>query len=241
MKIRGLLLPASLTIGSVVAAADFCRTRVPQRCFLPRYAYQTSRPSNPRSSGSSFAILLPAGDAFAIDVAAAAENMGGFDGPWPIPVEGCIVRPRSDTREAFVVSSQDAPGPGAQGKFLKMNQSELRIDHCWLARVGFTAFSDGAWILQFDANQHPGTMPRPRQPEFIRFKRNRFYVKAQGLPFVDDGEEGILASPQLFEINVQPFMVQQSEEKPMRISGRSQAISRAFSRLEGLKVVLRYE
>jgi hypothetical protein len=122
--------------------------------------------------------------------------------------------------------------------------SLLRSDHCAISHTNITLEADGSWLVNLEAEQRPAFVEPPAQPEFVRFKRNRFYVELSGLGEAKadfDPNTTAMGRPQYFRVVLPGFWVEQNEKRSMRFKGNDPNIRRYFHLTDRIEITLRYE
>jgi hypothetical protein len=145
---------------------------------------------------------------------------------------------------------------GERVAYFQLNQARIQLGHCSISRVAFTARSDGSWTLNLRADQNPIVIPGPPEPArdvggsssvvvaTTYIKRNEFLVRVRGYSAFRTPDPDLDSSPGhplMFDLFVQPFMVQRGVPEFLTFRGVDPALGHDFALLDRVEVELRIQ
>ena len=152
--------------------------------------------------------------------------------------------PVSEVSFISIPLSYEKESESVRCKIFQLSKEHLQHDHCRLSHVVLTIFENGNWKLSFRAEQNPSFVEELRRPEFERFDRNRFCIAVHGEGAFEVLEEPgleVTGKPQLFDIWLQPLIVEKRQERRLNYKGTSDDVREYFSLIDRIEVELRYQ
>jgi hypothetical protein len=141
-----------------------------------------------------------------------------------------------------------APAGSVAYAYYQLAQASVAVDHCAISRVVLTVWDNGAWSLDFRADQNPGGPINP--PLILRgattptrftahIKRNLFTVRVRGFGSVSNPDV-TLGRPVLYELSPPPFWVQRGVPLFPSFQGTDGRVRDAFWTVDRVEVELSY-
>ncbi|MEQ9412117.1 MAG: hypothetical protein RIK87_30685 [Fuerstiella sp.] len=134
--------------------------------------------------------------------------------------------------------------PVVRLKTFQMAAAHLGRDHCRISQVTVTITSDGQWILQLIAQQHPGELVEAQlRPQFERYQRNLFRVDIRpvGLMTLDHTEAtSPIGKPEFPCIPLQQFWVLKEQTQRIHRRGESADLARFFNVISQVEIHFSY-
>jgi hypothetical protein len=143
----------------------------------------------------------------------------------------------------------------ASTQVYQFTQDRLRLDHCFLSRMGVVLEADGGYRVSFRADQNPipvaDAMSPVRRADVIgpgglqtsQLRRNLFRVTVRGYANAAPGTSRpgpVPTAPAVLDIPIEPFFVERGLPFEGLVEGRSEAVRRAFPLVERVEFTFTY-